>query len=116
MVDGILAIISDACPPSEIPEILAPKACIHFLYSFWNVNLRGADAFFGSFFTCRENINFVCSAGVFWAGDSLFMFVLLEPSSLLLSARYLNGEYRKRFAATGLVLSKRVFNKKLTLN
>ena len=46
----------------------------------------------------------------------MFMFVLLEPSSLLLSARYLNGEYRKRFAATGLVLSKRVFNKKLTLN
>ena len=46
----------------------------------------------------------------------MFMFVLLEPSSLLLPAGYLNGEYRKRFAATGLVLSKRVFNKKLTLN
>ena len=99
MVDGILAIISGACPPSEISEILAPKACIHFLYSFWNVNLRGADAFFGSFFTCRENINFVCSAGVFGRATG-----------------YWNGEYRKRFAATGLVLSKRVFNKKLTMN
>ena len=29
MVDGILAIISKACPPSETPEIVAPKACIH---------------------------------------------------------------------------------------
>ena len=50
IVDGILAIISNACPPSKIREIVAPKACIHFLYSFWNGNLRGADAFFGSFF------------------------------------------------------------------
>ena len=57
-----------------------------------------------------------CSAGVLWAGDSLFMFVLLEPSSLLLPAGYWNREYRRRFAAIGLMLSKRVFNKKLTLN
>ena len=33
MVDGIQAIISNASPPSNVPEIVVPKACIHFLYS-----------------------------------------------------------------------------------
>ena len=36
MMDGILAIISNACPPSKIPEIAAPKACIHFLYCWFS--------------------------------------------------------------------------------
>ena len=34
----------------------------------------------------------------------------------LLPAGHWNGEYRKRFAAIGKTLSKRVFNEKLTLN
>ena len=54
------AVVSNAFPPSEIREIFAPKACIHFLYSFWNgYNLRGPDAFFDSVFTRRGNIDFV---------------------------------------------------------
>ena len=86
----------------------------------------GDQTFFSTLYSPAEKISILsagetrakigCSAGLLWAGESLFMFVLLEPSSLLLPAGYLNGEYRKRFAATGLMLSKRVFNKKLTLN
>ena len=99
MVDGILAIISGACLPSEISEILAPKACIHFLYSFWNVNLRGADAFLAPF-SPAEKISILSAVQAYFGR----------------ATGYWNGEYRKRFAATGLVLSKRVFNKKLTMN
>ena len=86
----------------------------------------GDQTFFSALYSPAEKISILsagetrakigCSAGLLWAGESLFMFVLLEPSSLLLPAGYWNGEYRKRFAATGLMLSKRVFNKKLTLN
>ena len=56
MVEGIQAIISNASPLSKVPEIVAPKACIHFLYSFWNGNLCGKDAFFGSCFTSRAAV------------------------------------------------------------
>ena len=81
----------------------------------------GEQRLFSALFSSAEKISILstgdtraeiaCSAGVFWAGDSLFNYVCIVVAiKLLLPAGYWNGEYRKSFAAIGIVLSKRVFN------